>query len=66
MTEAFADAMLSISRDPIVIMIMINILLLVVGCFLETIAAITILTPVLLPIAFKSASTRCNSASSWC
>jgi tripartite ATP-independent transporter DctM subunit len=52
-TEAFAEAMLSISRDPIVIMIMINILLLVVGCFLETIAAITILTPVLLPIAVQ-------------
>ena len=52
-TEAFAAAMLSMSRDPIVIMLLINVLLLVVGCFMETIAAITILTPVLLPIAMQ-------------
>jgi tripartite ATP-independent transporter DctM subunit len=50
-TEDFAGILLSISRDPIVILILINLLLLVVGCFMETIAAITILTPVLLPVA---------------
>jgi TRAP-type C4-dicarboxylate transport system permease large subunit len=32
---------------------MINIILLIVGCFLETIAAITILVPVFLPIMEK-------------
>ena len=50
-TEAFAESLLSLSRDPIVILLLINLLLLIVGCFLETIAAITILTPVLLPVA---------------
>jgi tripartite ATP-independent transporter DctM subunit len=50
-TEEFAEALLSLSRDPVVILILINLLLLVVGCFMETIAAITILTPVLLPVA---------------
>jgi tripartite ATP-independent transporter DctM subunit len=49
-TEAIAEAMLSISRDPIMVLIMINIILLIVGCFLETVAAITILVPVFMPI----------------
>jgi tripartite ATP-independent transporter DctM subunit len=33
-----------------VAIIVVNVLLLVVGCFMETIAALTILTPVLLPV----------------
>jgi tripartite ATP-independent transporter DctM subunit len=52
-TEAFADSLLSLTTNPYAILILINILLLVVGCFMETIAAITILTPVLLPIAVQ-------------
>ena len=34
-------------------LILVNLFLLFVGCFMETIAAITILVPVLLPIAIK-------------
>ena len=34
-------------------LILVNILMLVVGCFLDTIAAITILVPILLPIVLK-------------
>jgi tripartite ATP-independent transporter DctM subunit len=49
-TEYLAGGLLSISDNPIIILILINLILLVVGCFLETIAAITILVPVLLPI----------------
>jgi tripartite ATP-independent transporter DctM subunit len=49
-TEAMTKALLSISRDPMVILLMINILLLIVGCFMETIAAISILVPVLMPV----------------
>jgi tripartite ATP-independent transporter DctM subunit len=52
-TELIADTLLSISDNPFVILIMINIILLIVGCFLETIAAITILVPVFLPIITK-------------
>lgn len=52
-TEAFAEWMLSLTRDPMMILLIINLLLLVVGCFMETIAAITILTPVLLPVAVQ-------------
>jgi tripartite ATP-independent transporter DctM subunit len=49
-TEQLADLLLSISNNKIAILLIVNALLLVVGCFLETIAAITILVPVLLPI----------------
>lgn len=48
-TEAITQALLSISRDPLVLLLLINILLLIVGCFMETIAAISILVPVLMP-----------------
>ncbi len=49
--ESFASIILMISENPIIVLILINLILLIVGCFLETIAAITILVPVLLPIA---------------
>ncbi|MFZ0067386.1 MAG: TRAP transporter large permease [Pseudolabrys sp.] len=52
-TEAAADAMLSITDNKYIILLLINVLLLVVGCFLETIAAISILVPVLMPILLK-------------
>ena len=51
MPEHFAAALLSISDNPIIILLLINLILLIVGCFMETIAAITILVPVLLPVA---------------
>ncbi len=51
--EKFASLILTLSDNPIVVLILINIILLIVGCFLETVAAITILTPVLLPIAVQ-------------
>ncbi|MEJ8474021.1 TRAP transporter large permease [Roseibium algae] len=50
-TEQFADLILQVSENPIVVLALINVILIVVGCFLETVAAITILVPVLLPIA---------------
>jgi len=40
----------SISSDPLVILMAINVLLLVVGCFMEAIAAMLILLPVLIPV----------------
>ncbi|WP_102347434.1 TRAP transporter large permease [Bacillus sp. Marseille-P3661] len=48
-----ASAMMSVSENPFVIMALITILLLIVGCFMDTIAAIIILTPILLPIALQ-------------
>lgn len=52
-TEQFADLILGITDNPILILLLLNLVMLVVGCFMETVAAITILVPVLLPIAVK-------------
>ena len=49
--EQFAAGLLSVSDSPWVILVLINLILLAVGCFMETVAAITIMVPVLLPIA---------------
>lgn len=48
-----ANGLLSLSDDKIIIMLLIIVLLLIVGCFMDTIAAIIILTPILLPIAIQ-------------
>jgi C4-dicarboxylate transporter DctM subunit len=48
-----AQAMMSISSEPLIIMLLITLLLLIVGCFMDTIAAIIILTPILLPVALQ-------------
>jgi tripartite ATP-independent transporter DctM subunit len=47
----FADVLLGITDNPIVLLLTINLIILLIGCFMETLAAITILVPVLLPIA---------------
>lgn len=52
-TEYLTLGLLSVSENPIVILLLINLVLLAVGCFMETIAAITILVPVLLPVVTK-------------
>ncbi len=49
-TDNVAELVLSITTQPWAILLLVNIFLLVVGCFMETIAAITILVPVLLPL----------------
>ena len=49
--EHFAGLILGVSENWIVVLLLINLILLVVGCFMETVAAITILVPVLLPVA---------------
>ena len=44
-----ADLLLSLSKNPWVLLLIVNVLLLVVGMVLETIAAILILAPILVP-----------------
>lgn len=46
-----AAAMLSLSDNPIIFLLLVNILLIIVGTFMETIAAVIILTPILLPLS---------------
>lgn len=41
----------ALTDSPWVFLILVNLLLLIVGCFLDTIAAITLFVPILLPIA---------------
>jgi tripartite ATP-independent transporter DctM subunit len=53
LTEAGAAALLDLTTNRYVILLLINILLLIVGCFLEPIASISILVPVLMPIIVK-------------
>jgi TRAP-type C4-dicarboxylate transport system permease large subunit len=49
-TSAIAAWVLEFTREPWVFLLMANLLMLFVGCFLEPTAAITILVPILLPI----------------
>lgn len=49
--EIVAKGMISITQNPIFILLLINVLLLFVGTFMETLAAIILLTPILLPLA---------------
>lgn len=53
-TEAITEVLLGISRDPLALLLIINVLLLIVGCFMETIAAISILVPVLMPAVVQA------------
>ncbi|GEK59062.1 ABC transporter permease [Marinococcus halophilus] len=46
-----ADGLLSLTDNGVLIILMLLLLLLIVGMFMETIAALTILFPVLLPVA---------------
>ena len=48
-----ANEIVALTSDPIMILLLINVLFLVVGCFMETLAAIIILTPILLPVVLK-------------
>ena len=52
-TAAIADWVLAFTREPWVFLLLANLLMLFVGCFLEPTAAITILVPILLPIVHK-------------
>lgn len=47
----FADFIIANFTSKFMILLAINLILLVVGCFLEPIAAITIMVPVLMPLA---------------
>ena len=50
-TSAIAEWVLAFTKEPWLFLLLANLLMLFVGCFLEPTAAITILVPILLPIA---------------
>ena len=49
--EMVTSAFLGMAEHPAMILLLINILVLLVGMFMETISSLTILTPILLPVA---------------
>lgn len=51
--QQLADLMLATTRNPVVFLTMVNVLLLLVGTFLENGPALVMLAPVLYPIAAK-------------
>lgn len=51
--QAIAEAFLSLSSNPTIIMLLIIALLLIIGCFIDTSAAVIIFTPILFPVALQ-------------
>lgn len=51
--QAFADAVLQLSDNPIVLLLLLNLILLFVGMIMEPASAILVMVPVLLPVAFE-------------
>lgn len=49
--QAAAEAIFGMSQNPVVLLLMLNLLLLIVGMFIEANAALIIITPILLPMA---------------
>ncbi|WP_281174417.1 TRAP transporter large permease [Fodinicurvata fenggangensis] len=52
-TNQFAGLLTAYTDNQAVILLIMTLIMLVVGCFMETVAAITILVPVLLPVAVQ-------------
>ncbi|WP_407803789.1 TRAP transporter large permease subunit, partial [Staphylococcus aureus] len=48
--QLLSAAILTITDSKWIFLVLVNLLMLFVGCFLDTIAAITILVPILLPL----------------
>lgn len=46
-----AESIVAFSDNPIIVLLLINVFLLIVGAFIDAVASIVILTPILLPIA---------------
>jgi tripartite ATP-independent transporter DctM subunit len=48
--QALGAWFLGLSTDPLIVLLVINVFLLIVGCFMEALAALVILVPVFLPV----------------
>jgi len=51
--QALAEALLGVSQNPQTILMIINLLLLVLGCFMEGLAIMILTVPVLLPVVLQ-------------
>jgi tripartite ATP-independent transporter DctM subunit len=48
--QMIAEELLKISREPLVILLLINAFFLIVGCFMSVLVAVNILTPIFVPV----------------
>jgi len=51
--QEFGGWLTALSTNPLVFLLIVNVLLLVVGCFMEALAAMLVLIPILVPTALK-------------
>jgi tripartite ATP-independent transporter DctM subunit len=51
--QTFSDFLLALSDNPIIILLLINLVLIVVGAFLDMTPAVLIFTPIFLPVAMQ-------------
>lgn len=51
--QAIANTFLTIADNPFMFLLLVNLLLLIVGMFIEGVAALILLTPILLPVAIQ-------------
>ena len=49
-SEQLVSALLGLSRDPAILLLLLNVILLLAGCILETTAALILFVPVFLPL----------------
>ena len=52
-SQFLADWVMSISQNKIVILLLINLILLVLGCLMDIIAVLVIVTPVIMPLIYS-------------
>ncbi|WP_188632651.1 TRAP transporter large permease [Lentibacillus kapialis] len=53
MAQNISNAMLSISDNKIIILLIVTLILLIIGCFIDAISALYLLVPILLPIMLE-------------
>jgi tripartite ATP-independent transporter DctM subunit len=53
LTIKIATSITELTTNPLALLLLINLFLLVIGCFMETVVAILILTPMLMPVIAK-------------
>jgi tripartite ATP-independent transporter DctM subunit len=51
--QTITDSLLALTQNKILLLLIINVLLLVVGCFMDMTPAVLIFTPILLPVVTK-------------
>ena len=51
--QEFGGALAHLTTNPLVYLVIVNALLVVVGCFMEALAAMLVLIPILVPVALK-------------